>query len=210
MDTLECIRTRRSVRKYKERPVEWELIANILDAGRLAPCAGNIQNWKFILVREEETRKKVSDACLQQRWMEKAPVHIIIVAEPEKAQRFYGTRGERLYTIQNCAAVVENMLLAANAQGLGACWVGAFDEDALRRIFNLPEDAIAHAVIAIGYADEKPIMPPKNRLEHVTYIESWWARRKYPPYGWYSLAMMKGVKSAQKFVNQLSKKSEKK
>lgn len=210
MDTLECIKTRRSVRKYKDKPVPWELVVNILDAGRLAPCAGNIQNWKFIIIREEDNRKKIADACLQQRWMEKAPVYIIIIAEPEKAQRFYGTRGERLYTIQNCAAAIENMLLAAHAQGLGACWVGAFDEEMIRRAVNLPEHVIPHAVITVGYADEKPIMPPKNRLEVFTYFEGWFSRMKYAPFGYYSISVMKGAKSGKKFFNKLGKKLTKK
>ncbi|MBS3097323.1 nitroreductase family protein [Candidatus Woesearchaeota archaeon] len=206
MDTLECIKTRRSVRKYKDKPVEWEKIVNILHAGKSAPCAGNIQNWKFIVIRDEANRKKVAKAALEQGWMEDAPVHIIVIAEPEKAARFYGTRGERLYTIQNCAAAVENMLLAAHAQGLGACWVGAFNEDEIMYTTNLPEEAIAHAIITIGYADEKPPMPPKNRIEHVTYLEKWWNRRKVPPYGWYSVNVEKGVKGAKKFFEKISKK----
>ena len=203
MDTLECIKTRRSVRKFKDKAVEWEKVVNILHAGRLAPSAGNLQNWKFIAIREEENRKKIAEAALQQKWMEKAPVHILIIAEPEKAQRFYGVRGERLYTIQNCAAVAENMLLAAHAQGLGACWVSAFDEDTIRRAVNLPEDAIAHAIIVIGYSDENPVMPPKARIEHITYIERWWNRRKIAPYGWYSLYVEKGAKDAGKFLKKM-------
>ncbi len=133
MNTEECIKTRRSVRKYKDKQVDWDLITNILDAGKFAPSAGNIQNWKFIVVRKEDVIKKLAKASFDQDWMEDAPVHIVVVGEPEKASRFYGARGERLYTIQSCAAAVENMLLVANELGLGSCWVGAFDESKVHR-----------------------------------------------------------------------------
>ena len=86
MDVLEAIRTRRSVRKYRDIPVEWEKVGLILDAGRLAPSSGNLQNWKFIVITDKNARHQISEACLEQQWMAKAPVHIVIVAEPETAR----------------------------------------------------------------------------------------------------------------------------
>ena len=133
MEVFDCIRTRRSIRRYKDKPVEWDKVVTILEAGRLAPSAGNLQNSKFIVVRDEEIRKKVAETALNQKWMEKAPIHIIVCSEPIKSKRFYGIRGERLYTIQDCAAAIENMLLTAHSLDLRACWVGAYEEDALRR-----------------------------------------------------------------------------
>src|SRR3989344_2376362 len=111
MDIFEAIRTRRSIRKYLDRPVEWDKVVSILEAAKFAPNAGKLSNFKFIAVREEEQRKKIADACLQQQWMAKASVHIAIISEPEKSKRFYGIRGERFYTFQDCAAAAENMLL---------------------------------------------------------------------------------------------------
>ncbi|MFC1800423.1 nitroreductase family protein [Nanoarchaeota archaeon] len=125
MDTWECIKTRRSIRKYKPVPVPRALVAKVVDAGRFAPSSGNLQNWKFIVVTDEGLKKAIAEACLEQYWMEKASVHIVMVAEPDKAKRFYGKRG-MLYTTQNIAAATENMLLCAHSIGLGACWVGAF------------------------------------------------------------------------------------
>jgi len=132
MDVLECIKTRRSIRKFLDVPVEWEKVTQIVDAARCAPSAGNLQNWKFIVVLNEDKRKSIAEACVHQLWMGKAPVHIIVCAEPERAKRFYGIRGERLYTIQNCGAAIENALLTAHSIGLAACWVGAFDEDMVK------------------------------------------------------------------------------
>lgn len=85
MDVEECIKTRRSVRKYKDKPVDWDSIARILDAGKFAPSAGNIQNWKFIVARKDDVRKKLAEAAFDQDWMGEAPVHIVVVGEPEKA-----------------------------------------------------------------------------------------------------------------------------
>ena len=94
MEVLEAIKSRRSIRKYLDKPVEWELIANILDAGRYAPCAGNLQNWKFVAVTDEGRKKSIAEACLRQLWMEQAPVHIVIFAEVEKFERYYGKQGK--------------------------------------------------------------------------------------------------------------------
>jgi len=178
MDTLECIKTRRSVRKYRTEPVDWDKISIILEAAKSAPSAGNLQNWKFIVVTDEEKRRSLAEACLQQYWMVEAPVHIIVVAEPEKAIRFYGIRGDRLYSTQNCAASIQNILLAANSCGLGSCWVGAFDENEVKRILSVAEEARPQAVITIGYADETPPEPVHYTLENVCFFERWGSRIK--------------------------------
>jgi nitroreductase len=144
----------------------------------MAPSSGNLQNWKFIVVLDEDRRKAVAEACLEQYWMQNAPVHIVIVSEIQKARQFYGVRGERLYAVQNCAAAAENMLLAAHDQGLGACWVGSFDEEQLRRACGIPEYIRPQAVVALGYADEKVPTPSKYRLYDIVHLEKWDAKIK--------------------------------
>lgn len=178
MDAVSCIKTRRSIRKFLSKDVEWDKVGEIVEAGKSAPSSGNIQNWKFIIVLDPSTRSQVAEVCLQQHWMAKAPVQIIICAETEKAKRFYGIRGERLYSVQNCAAAVQNMLIAAHALGLGACWVGAFDEDKLQSILGIPEFARPQAVIPVGYADGFPDAPMQYSLENVVFLEGWGNRFK--------------------------------
>lgn len=178
MDTIECIMTRRSVRKFKEQPVEWDKIGKILDAGRYAPSSGNLQNWKFIVVSDKEKKKVIAEASAGQHWIADAPYIIVIISEPDKANRFYGIRGERLYAIQNCAAAAENMLLAAHSLGLGSCWIGAFDENKISSILNLIKEVRPHVILPIGYAAEVDLPPQKFRLENVTYLEAWWGRVK--------------------------------
>ena len=206
MDTLECIRKRRSIRKYQDKPVEWDKVVKIIEAARLAPSSGNIQNWKFIIVREYSSKKKIAHACFDQGWIEEVPVLIVAVVDSEQAERFYGTRGERLYSIQNCAAAIENMLLAATDLGLGSCWVGAFDESLVRTIVQLPEHVIPHAVITIGYADEEPLLPQKKRIEWIIGLEKWVGRMKKPIKGYTSEVIPSIIEGAKRTVKRHIKK----
>ncbi len=178
METLEAITLRRSIRKYQDIPVEFEKVGNILNAARLAPSAGNVQDWKFILVTKADVRTKIAEACVKQYWMQEAPVHIVVVGHPKKVATFYGEKGGKTYCMHGCGAAIENMLIAATAQGLGSCWVGAFEEGMLRKTLNIPADAAPQAVVTIGYAAEKPRMPQKFKTENVTFIEAYGNRIK--------------------------------
>jgi nitroreductase len=208
MEVFDAIRTRRSIRKFKDKQVPWDNIVTIMQAGKYAPSAGNMQNWKFIVVKNDAKRKAIANACMQQEWMEIAPIYIVVVAEPEKMERYYGTRGARLYTIQGCAAAIQNMLLTAHSLGLGACWVGAFDEDEIFRILNLPEEKAVQGVIVIGYADEDPQPPPKYRIEHMMFFEKWWGRLEPPKthVGWWSHYNKRIVDESKKLAKKTAKK----
>jgi len=208
MEVFDAIRTRRSIRKYQDKQVPWDNVVTILEAGKYAPSAGNLQNWKFIVVKNDAKRKAVSKACLQQDWMEQAPVLIVVVAEPKKAERYYGTRGSRLYTLQACAAAIENMLLTAHSLGLGSCWIGAFDEHELWTVLGLPEDVSVQGILTIGYADENPEQPPKSRIEHVMFFEKWWGRIESPKthLGYWSAFNMKAVDQGKKAVKKFQDK----
>lgn len=179
-DILDVIKARRSITKYLPKQVEWEYISRMVDAARHAPSCGNLQNWRFIVVTDLGKRKAIAEAALQQYWMATAPVHIIVCAESEKAERYYGIRGERLYTIQNCAAAVENMLLEAQSVGLGTCWIGAFDEDMLKRTLRMEEFARPQSIVTVGYPAEIPPKPPKFALNEITYFERWRGRIRDP------------------------------
>ncbi len=172
MDIFECIKTRRSIRKYTQQPVEFDKIAKILEAGVYAPSAGNMQNWRFIVVTDHPAIKELYNHCLHQEVVYNAQTIIIVCGVTDKAESMYGLRGKRLYTVQNCACAIENMLLAAHALGLGACWIGAFDEDKIATMFNIKENARPQAIITLGYPDEKPLSDRKD-LESVTYFNQY-------------------------------------
>jgi nitroreductase len=176
METLDCIKTRRSVRKFSDKPVAWNDISAILDCGRMAPSAGNLQSWKFIVVEDKEPKEQIARACIDQLWIAKAPYIIVIVAEPEKMKRFYDIRGERLYSIQSCAAAAQNMLLAAHDLGLSSCWIGAFDEEKIKQVLSCPAETRPQIILPIGYPTETSEKPNKFPLEIVSYRRYWRGR----------------------------------
>jgi nitroreductase len=207
MDALECIATRRSIRKFLDIPVEFEKIGNVLDAGRYAPSAGNLQDWKFILITDEAMRQNIAKACVEQFWIGTAPVMIVVCTEPDKTKRFYGEHGEK-YSIQNGAAVIQNMQLAAHSQGLGSCWVGAFEDEAIKRLLSIPDNVIVQAIVPLGYPDEKVPMPLRFTVENTTYIESWGNRIKdLAAYmEWYGEHVQKAIQKGKQLVKEFARR----
>ncbi len=178
MEILHAIKTRRSIREYMDVPVEWEKVGIVLEAGRLSPSAGNTQEWNFVVVTEAGLREQIAESCVDALWMATAPVHIIITANVEPIARNYGVRGERLYCIQDCAVAATQMMLAAVSQGLGTCWVGAFDEHAIRRFVGIPDSIRPQLILTLGYPDESPDMPARKPLENIVYLNSYGNRIK--------------------------------
>ena len=172
-DILEIIKSRRNVEKFSTQPVSWDKISKILDAGRHAPSCGNLQNWKFIVVDDTEKKQAIAECCHEQFEIIVAHALIVICAEPEKAERYYGLRGRKLFTIQNCAAAAQNMLLEAQSLGLGTRWIGAFEEDDVREVFRIPTEVRPQIIIAVGYPEQVPDKPSKYPLETIVYLNKW-------------------------------------
>lgn len=172
-DILELIKSRRNVTQFLPKFVSWENISRVLDAGRHAPSCGNIQNWKFIVIFKPDLKQEVAAAAHEQYEISQAFALIAVCAEPEKAERYYGEKGRKFYTVQNCAAAVQNMLLEAHSLGLAARWVGAFDEDKVKDLLTIPAEVEVHTIVALGYAKDIPPKPPKYPLETVVYFGSW-------------------------------------
>jgi nitroreductase len=204
--TIDYILNRRSIKKFKPDTIPWDNIVSLLRCGINAPVAGNIFNTKFIVVRDPNNRKAIAKACYDQLWMAQAPVLIVLTAEPEHQKRYYGIRGEKLYTIQNTAAVAMSVIIGAQSLGISSCWVGAFDEERMRDVMGLPEEVNVHVVLALGYADGEVKTMPKPDVKRVTYLEKWWAGRKFPGFGFYSENVMKGVKGTQDAIKKLQEK----
>jgi len=180
MDVYDCIKSRRCIRKFLDVPVEWDKISKLLDAARLAPNAGNLQGWDFLVVTNKDTIKKIAESALQQYWIETAPIVIIVISDPKKTAMHYGLRGERLYAVQDCAAAATNILLMANAEGLGACWVGAFDEEMLKRACAIPDNLRPQVVIPVGYPDEIVPEPAKYKLTALVNFETYGNKIRHP------------------------------
>lgn len=171
MNCLEAIMTRRSIRKFKPDPVKPEDIMAILEAGRMAPSAGNLQPCHFVVIQDPAVRAKVQQAALGQELFDSAPVIIAVCVEPERSSK-YGDIGRNYFCLLDGANATENMLLAAHALGYGACWVGGFIQSAVKEVLGLPEDVQVVSLIPLGIADEKP-EPPRRSLEDMVRWEKW-------------------------------------
>lgn len=172
MDVFEAIETRRSVRVFTNEEVSEEEVQKLIDAARRAPSAGNIQPWEFIIVRDAKIKHKLSTAALNQTFIKEAPVVIVICADEARSSRGYGNRGASLYCLQDTAAAIQNMLLAACALGLGTCWVGAFHEDEAAKVVNAPTGVRPVAIIPVGHPAKKPSAPPKRSMRDFVHHET--------------------------------------
>ena len=208
VDVVELIKSRRTVKQFLPKFVDWDKISKVVDAGRHAPSSGNIQNWKFIVILEPEIKQKVAQASFEQYDISIAGALIVVVSEPEKVERYYGLRGERLYSVQNSAAVAENMLLMAHSLGLGGCWVGAFDEDGLSNALGIIEEVRPQAVLTIGYTDVKPLMPTRYKLENVVFLEKYGNRMKDADavMGLHYAKVQRGIGKAKEVLDKVNKK----
>lgn len=152
MEVYEAIYGRQSIRSFDPiREVSEELVLKLLRAACQAPSAGNLQPWRFWVVRGAALKEKLVEAALGQDFIGEAPVVILVLGDLRAASSGYGERGTRLYYIQDAAAAAENLLLAAHSEGLGACWVGAFDERRVEDFFELPDHLRPLAIIPVGY-----------------------------------------------------------
>ncbi|MFQ5909014.1 MAG: nitroreductase family protein [Thermoplasmata archaeon] len=169
MELSEAIGSRRSIREYRDDDVPEELVDQLLMAACQAPSAGNTQSWEFVIVRDPRRKQDLARAALDQKFVAEAPVVVAVCANQARSAAEYGARGADLYSIQDCAAATQNLLLTAFSIGLGTCWVGAFDEEAVSRLLGLPEDVRPLALIPVGYPVEEPEAPPRFPLSRVVH-----------------------------------------
>ena len=131
---------RHSARDFTGEPVAPEDVDVLMEALRSAPSAGNMQPWFFYVVAKPDVRTGLAAAAYGQRFVAEAPLVFVVCAEPERSAARYRDRGRELYCYQDTAAAVENLLVVANMLGYGACWVGAFDEEAVRDVLDIPKN----------------------------------------------------------------------
>jgi len=161
MDFDKVLKKRFCCRNFLPKKVEEEKLQKILKAATLAPSAGNIQDWRFCLVENKSLKTAIADACLCQSFIKQAPIVIVVCSDLEEIGARYGERGKNIYSYQNTATAIENLLLKAADLGLFACWVGAFSEKEISRILGLLPNLQPVAVLPLGYCAEKA--PAKSR-----------------------------------------------
>ena len=145
MDVMDAIKARNSVRSYTDEPVAKESLEKILEAGRLAPSAHNGQPWHFIVVTDADKKEELSKG----RWakfLKEAPAVIVGCGNREKAPDWYAV---------DVTIAMENMVLAATSMGLGTCWIGSFDEEAVKKLLKVPESMSVIAMLPVGHPRKK-------------------------------------------------------
>lgn len=181
MDFYQVIRKRKSIRKYKTDPIPDDVLNRILNAGRMAPSAKNYQPWHFIVIREPEMKKKVAEACRNQFFMAEAGAIICGCAFEKVAWNRMGNYMPSW--THDLTIALDHMILAATNEGLGTCWIGAFDEKMVKDVLGIPEDVRVVALTPVGYPAEDAKDRGRLELKDIVSYEKFKTTRetKKPP-----------------------------
>ena len=166
---MEAIKRRRSIRSFKDKPVEKEKLDRILEAARLAPSASNRQERRFVVVQDAEKRAKLGEAACSQSFVGTAPV--VIAACATESSHIMAC-GQPAYTVDVTIAV-DHMTLQAVEEGLGTCWIGAFQEHAVREILGIPESVRVVSLLPLGYPEYCPSPTPRKPKSELVAFDTW-------------------------------------
>ena len=173
MHVMDAIKIRKSVRSYLDKPVEDEKLRSILEAGRLAPSASNRQEWRYVIVRDRETRERIAEAANWQSFVGEAPVIIVACAETDD---HIMSCGQPCYPI-DVAISLDHMALVATELSLGTCWIGAFNEKKVKEILGIPEHIRVVALMPLGYpSNPSPIKKNRLPLDMIVKYDRWQKR----------------------------------
>lgn len=170
MSIYDLISLRKSVRTYKRDDIPQDILLRVLEAARLAPSASNRQEWRFVVVRDEEKRKQLAEAACNQIFVGEAPVVLACCADTD-AHRM--TCGQLCYPI-NIAIAMDHIVLCATAEGIGTCWIGAFYEDRVKAILNIPKHFRVVELLTMGFPrDPSPVRKRRLPLDQIVRYERW-------------------------------------
>jgi len=165
MKVLDVIQKRRSIRKYKEDPIPEKALMRVLEAARLAPSGKNFQPWKFIIVKDKALKEKLAQASAGQFFMAEAPIIIVGCGFPDNCYAHMG-RYMKSWSVDVTIAL-EHLMLQAQEEGLGTCWIGSFEEEEVKAILNIPENVKVLALTPLGYPDEIPRFRGRKSLDEI-------------------------------------------
>ncbi len=181
MEILGPIQSRRSIRKYKDLPVDDEQITALLESARIAPSGSHTQPWHFIVVRSDGMKERIMKVSHHQTWMLEAPVFIVCVADirsrlkegdPQVIDENSPEPDVKLM-IRDTAIAIEHIVLQAEAMGLSTCWIAWFEQKDIRPVLNIPSDKYVVAVLTVGYGNETPKPILRRSLEELVHHEMW-------------------------------------
>ncbi len=168
MDTYECIRTRRTTRTFLPKDIPEHTLQRVLEAGRLAPSARNLQPWHFVVIRDKGMLKQLGPLCTTGRFIEHASCAVAVVTDP--ANNWHEIDGAR---------AVQNMELAGWNEGVGTCWIGSINRERIKDLLEIPRHLHLLTILPFGYAAEPnaPRRKTKKRLEEVCHWGRFGQRR---------------------------------
>ncbi|RLE94330.1 MAG: nitroreductase [Thermoprotei archaeon] len=161
---FEVIKARRSIRRYEPKPIPREDLEKIFEAARLAPSAKNLQPWRFVVITDPEKKKELAKACWNQMFIADAAVIVVALSDPNLSPRWHD---------KDTMIAIEHMVLVAADLGYGTCWIGAFDENEVKKIVKAPKNLKVVAVLPIGYPAESPPQRPRKKLEEIFFYEEY-------------------------------------
>jgi len=176
MDLDKAISSRKSVKKFSKKKPDWRKIIEAIDSARYSPMAGNIFSLKFILVSDKEKIQQLSKAS-EQEFIADVQYAVVVCSNPSRTLNAYEERGEN-YLRQQTGAAIQNFLLKLEDFGLATCWIGAFSDDEVKRILQIPENIEIEALFPIGYEmPKKSRQRPKSILDQCLFFNTW--KNKY-------------------------------
>lgn len=178
------IESRRSIRKFKTTPIEQEKLMAILEAARLAPSGNNSQPWRFLIVTDNDDKQRIVEADHNQQWMMDAPVFIVCMADlsartglAEPSPLLENNPSFDLKrVIRDTSVAIEHILLESDAQGLGTCWTGWYEQVPMHSALDplgVPNEFFIVGIIALGYADEEPKQRPRKAMDEIVKFGKW-------------------------------------
>lgn len=161
MDVLECIKTRCSVRRYTDQPIDEQIIHQILEAGINAPSGKNGQPWKFKVVTDKTLISQISDSSIYGSWMKTSPLFVAILLDNACSY-------DHVKDIQSCGAVMQNMMLVAHSLGVGSCWIGEIlpKAEEVKQILQIDNSSLElMGIVVFGHKLSRTINPGRNNIE---------------------------------------------
>jgi len=168
MTILETIRKRYSCRAYREKSIEKEKLDIIFEAARFAPSAKNLQDWRFVIVTDKETKQKIAKAACSQMFLEKAGAIIVACSNNSDLMRC----GQPIAAV-DVAIALEHIALQAVELGLGTCWIGSFFPDQVRAVLDIPDEVAVVELMPIGYPADEPRKTSRDPVEKIVCYEKW-------------------------------------
>jgi len=178
MDFDKVVEKRQSIRKFKNKTPNWRDIVKAIDIARQIPLAGNVNTLKFLLVMDKDKIEKIAEAVDQQCVFD-TNMLIVVCSDESQLEKRFDERG-RIYTRQQAGAAIQTLLLKLTDMKLASCWVGAFDDNQIRKTLSIPKKILIEAVIPIGYEKEKCSKKRKMAVENLIYCDKWDQKRLSP------------------------------